>query len=242
MRRWVLRGLAVVALLIMLAALGLVHDMTDIFAGQTGAGGATAAGSLRDRLAGIADRSVLRLTHYGRKTGAAHEVTTWFAVDGETLYVPTSDRGRQWTRNVQHTPRVQVRIGPESFAGMIAPVSTDPEMHRVYALLKDKYWTIWLIARGAELSGRDPDREPLDLGRGGFYRVDVAEEELPQRDTEGPRGIRIAPVASVSRCDDLLQTIASPMREASSSSRAGSPGTRVCSASGSPAARGIRCM
>ena len=52
----------------------------------------------------------MQLTHYGRKTGQPHTVTTWFAVDGETLYVPTSDRGRQWARNVlQHAARTAAR-------------------------------------------------------------------------------------------------------------------------------------
>jgi len=174
MRTWVLSGLAIVGGIVLLVGLVLVHDMTDVFSNQVRSG--SAANSLGERLAGVADGSVLRLTHYGRKTGAPHEVTTWFAVDGETVYIPTSDRGRQWTRNVLKTPRVRIRIGPESFAGTIMPVSADPEMHRVYTLLKNKYWTIWLIARGAELSGRDPDHEPLDLGRGGFFRVEIEEE------------------------------------------------------------------
>jgi deazaflavin-dependent oxidoreductase (nitroreductase family) len=175
MRTWVLSLLAIVALLALLAALGLVHDMTNVFAERSGESAASASASLRDRLAGVADRSVLQLTHYGRKSGAAYEVTTWFAVDGATLYVPTSDRGRQWTRNVQHTPRVQVRIGAQSFAGTIAPVTGDAEKHRVYELLRDKYWTVWLIGRSATLFGSDPDNEPLELGRGGFFRVQVSE-------------------------------------------------------------------
>ena len=173
MRRWVLTGLAIVTFLVVLAGLGLVHDMTDVFADRSAESVATASASLRDRLAAVAGRSVLQLTHYGRKSGAAYQVTTWFAVDGETLYVPTSDRGRQWTRNVQHTPRVQVRIGPQSFEGTIAPVTGDAEKHRVYELLRDKYWIIWLIGRGATLFGRDPDNEPMELGRGGFFRVDL---------------------------------------------------------------------
>lgn len=172
MRTWLRSGLAIAGGIVLLVALVLVHDMTDVVAGSAGES-APAAGLLRERLAAVSNRSVLRLTHYGRKTGAAHEVTTWFAVDGETLYIPTSDRGRQWTRNVQHTPRVHVAIGPQSFTGTIAPVTADPEMHRVYRLLKDKYWIIWTISRAAELSGRDPDNEPLDLGRGGFFRVNL---------------------------------------------------------------------
>lgn len=171
-RTWLSALVLIVAVPLAAVGAGLVADMTD-FGSATGAGDPDAAVSLRERLTGVADRSVLRLTHYGRKTGAPYEVTTWFAVDGDTVYLPTTDRGRQWPRNVRHTPRVSLQIGSQQFDGSVRAVTDDAEKHRVYGLLRDKYWTIWLIARVAPLLGRDPDNEEMDLGRGGFYRVDL---------------------------------------------------------------------
>jgi deazaflavin-dependent oxidoreductase (nitroreductase family) len=171
-RIWILTGLGASGLLVALLAVGL-HDMTNLFAGSAGEERANASGRLRDRLAAIADRSVMELTHYGRKSGTPYQVTTWFAVDGETVYVPTSDGGQQWTRNVQHTPRLQLRFGSQTFEGTVTPVTDDTQKHHVYELLRRKYWTIRLMGGAASLFGHDPSREPLDLGRGGFYRVEL---------------------------------------------------------------------
>jgi deazaflavin-dependent oxidoreductase (nitroreductase family) len=168
-RTWLKAALAIVVLLLTVVGAGLVADMTDLAPHSDGAG--STADSLRGRLARVADRSVVRLTHYGRKTGTPYEVTTWFAVDGDTVYLPTTDRGRQWARNVRHTPRVTLQIGPETFAGTVTPLTDDAEKHRVNDLLRKKYWTIWAVNHVAVLMGRDPDNEELDLGRGGFYRV-----------------------------------------------------------------------
>jgi deazaflavin-dependent oxidoreductase (nitroreductase family) len=170
-RIW-LSVLAVLALLIGVVAVALVDDMTDLFSAGESASPAD-PGSVRDRLAQIADRSVVRLTHYGRTTGTPYEVTTWFAVDGDTVYLPTSDRGRQWPRNVLQKPQIKLQIGPHAFAGTVSPITDDAQKHRVYELLRDKYWTIWLIAQAAPLLGRDPDNEEMDLGRGGFFRVAI---------------------------------------------------------------------
>ena len=51
-------------------------------------------------------------------------------------------------------------------------MTADAERHHIHALLQRKYWTIWLITRGAELFGDDPRGRPLDLGSGGFFRVE----------------------------------------------------------------------
>jgi len=129
---------------------------------------------LSDRLARVAHRSTLRLTHYGRKTGRPYHVTVWFAVDGDSIYLTTMNRGRQWVRNAMKTPRVQLQIGAESVDGTIAPVTELTEKRRVYALLSRKYWVMWLLDRVAALVGQNPRRGAMDLGRGGFFRVQAA--------------------------------------------------------------------
>lgn len=47
------------------------------------------------RLRRVAGRQTTRLTHYGRKTGKPHEVTIWFVLDGDTLYIGSANVNRQ---------------------------------------------------------------------------------------------------------------------------------------------------
>jgi len=70
-----------------------------------------------ERLDRVAAKQTVRLTHYGRKSGKPHEVTIWFVVDGERVYLGTANVGRQWVRNVQKTPKVKLTIRDESFDG-----------------------------------------------------------------------------------------------------------------------------
>src|SRR3990170_604344 len=70
-----------------------------------------------ERLARVGRKSTCRLTHYGRKSGRPYEVTIWFLVDGDTVYLTTMNMQRQWTRNVQANSRVLLRVGGETFAG-----------------------------------------------------------------------------------------------------------------------------
>ena len=53
----------------------------------------------------VAGKQTTRLTHYGRKTGKAYEVTIWFVLDADKLYIGTANVKRQWVQNVQKTPR-----------------------------------------------------------------------------------------------------------------------------------------
>jgi len=52
------------------------------------------------RLRRVDERRTTRMTHYGRKTGKPHEVTIWFVLDGDRLYIGTANVNRQWVRNV----------------------------------------------------------------------------------------------------------------------------------------------
>ena len=63
--------------------------------------------TLADRLAQVANASTLHLTHYGRRSGTAYEVAIWFMVEGETVYLATANRKRQWPRNVAVRPECQ---------------------------------------------------------------------------------------------------------------------------------------
>ena len=68
------------------------------------------------RLRRVAEKQTTRLTHAGRKTGKPHEVTIWFVLDGDRLYIGTANVNRQWVRNVQKTPKIKLSMGGESFS------------------------------------------------------------------------------------------------------------------------------
>ena len=57
------------------------------------------------RLKRVAARQTVTLTHYGRKSGKPYDVTIWFVVDGDKIYIGTANVIRQWVRNVQKTPQ-----------------------------------------------------------------------------------------------------------------------------------------
>ncbi len=126
--------------------------------------------SVAERLARIADASTLRLTHYGRRSGKPYEVTIWFMVDGDAVYLCTMNRGRQWTRNVLTRPDVELAVGGERFAGRVTALEAPADKRHAYELMVAKYWIPWLLDRLTRLVGRDPRATDLD-GRGGFFRV-----------------------------------------------------------------------
>ena len=92
------------------------------------------------RLERVADKQTLRLTHYGRKTGKPYEVTIWFVVDGDKLYISTANVHRQWVRNVQKTPRVRLAIGSEILEGAARFLTIPAEHERAMAAIRRKYW------------------------------------------------------------------------------------------------------
>jgi deazaflavin-dependent oxidoreductase (nitroreductase family) len=109
---------------------------------------------VRERLAHVADRSTLLLTHHGRRSGTPYEVTIWFLVEGATVYLVTANRERQWVRNITASPAVTFRIGDDTFSGRAEPVTAPAVIDHVTDLIAAKYWYtrpfIWL----ARLLGR----------------------------------------------------------------------------------------
>jgi len=96
------------------------------------------------RLAAIADRGTLQITTRGRKTGNPHTVTTWFLIDGTTVFLATLDAKRDWVRNVAKTPAVDLDIDGLRLRGH-ATVVADTELEgHVRDLLAKKYWLAWL--------------------------------------------------------------------------------------------------
>jgi len=92
------------------------------------------------RLRRVAGKQTTRLTHYGRKTGKPHEVTIWFVLDGDKLYIGTANVNRQWVRNVQKTPKIKLSMGDESFSGTVRFLADRAEHKRVMTAIRRKYW------------------------------------------------------------------------------------------------------
>jgi deazaflavin-dependent oxidoreductase (nitroreductase family) len=92
------------------------------------------------RLKRVSSKQTTRLTHYGRKTGKPHEVTIWFVLDGDRLYIGTANVNRQWVRNVQKTPHIKLSIGAEKFEGTARFLSDRSEHGRAMAAIRRKYW------------------------------------------------------------------------------------------------------
>jgi len=117
---------------------------------------ASAAPPLASRLAAIAGRSTCRLTHHGRKSGKPYEVTIWFMVEGENLYLATANATRQWVRNVKATPRVSVRAGDDTLTGVVEPIRDRADERHVMDLVAGKYWYVRPVIALARLAGFDP--------------------------------------------------------------------------------------
>jgi deazaflavin-dependent oxidoreductase (nitroreductase family) len=98
-----------------------------------------------ERLNKVANRQTVRLTHYGRKSGKPYEVTIWFVVDGERVFLGTANLGRQWVRNVQKTPRVKLMIGGETFEGTARFLADRAEHDQAQARIRKKYWMYWPV-------------------------------------------------------------------------------------------------
>ncbi len=94
------------------------------------------------RLRRAGDRQTLRLTHYGRKTGRPYEVTIWYLVDADKLYLVTANATRNWVRNVKSRHAISLRIGEEVFNGNVREITDPQEREKVNALVERKYWYI----------------------------------------------------------------------------------------------------
>ena len=96
--------------------------------------------AVSEKLKDLAGRQTLRLTHSGRKSGKPYQVTIWFVVSPEKVYIATANVNRQWVRNVKKTPRVKLTIGPVELDGEARFLDNAVERDRVLAMVRQKYW------------------------------------------------------------------------------------------------------
>jgi deazaflavin-dependent oxidoreductase (nitroreductase family) len=97
-------------------------------------------GLAANRIARVAHKHILKLTHYGRKSGKSYEVTIWFIAAGSTIFLATGNVNRQWVLNVKQTPRVKLNVGGEIFDGEARFLSNARERDRVLSIVARKYW------------------------------------------------------------------------------------------------------
>jgi deazaflavin-dependent oxidoreductase (nitroreductase family) len=123
------------------------------------------------RLKRVATRQTTTLTHYGRKSGRPYNVTIWFVLDGEEVYLGTANVNRQWVRNVQKTPKVRLSMGGEMFGGTARFLAERVEHERAMAAIRRKYWMYRpLIALGRVLTAIGVMRDKT-----GSFEVTLAE-------------------------------------------------------------------
>ena len=109
-----------------------------------------------DRLAAVSNRSTCKLTHHGRKSGKPYQVTIWFVVDGELVYLETANAKRQWVRNLQANPQISFEVGGHTFSGTSERVRDPAVERRVMDLVAAKYWYLRPFVAVARLIGYDP--------------------------------------------------------------------------------------
>ena len=102
--------------------------------------------ALEQRLAALQGRSTLQLTTIGRKTGRRHTVTTWFLVDGKTVYLVTMRLQRDWPRNLIKNGQAELDIAGKVFKGRAKQILEAKRLQHVKALLSQKYWAAWFGA------------------------------------------------------------------------------------------------
>ena len=115
---------------------------------------------MASRLARVASYQTMRLTHLGRKSGKRYEVTIWFVVDGDVIYL-NGNADTQWPRNLQANGQVTMRIGQEIFRGKANLVTQPTDRERIFGMIARKYWYafpfIWTL-RWMERNGFTRDR------------------------------------------------------------------------------------
>ena len=90
-----------------------------------------------ERLAG---EDFCYLTTVGRRSGKAHTIEIWFALENGNLYLLSGDGdSADWVRNLRKTPAVRVRIGSRTVAARAREVTAPDEDALARRLLDEKY-------------------------------------------------------------------------------------------------------
>ena len=123
---------------------------------------------IASQLSRVASYQTMRLTHQGRKSNNRYDVTIWFVVDRDAIYL-NGNVETQWPRNLQANPQVTMRIGQEIFYGKARLVTEPTDRECIFRMIARKYWYaspfIWTL-RWMERNGFTRDRNAA-------FRVEV---------------------------------------------------------------------
>jgi deazaflavin-dependent oxidoreductase (nitroreductase family) len=92
------------------------------------------------RLAKIAPLHTIVLTHYGRKSGKPYDVTIWFVVEGDRMFLGTANKTRNWVRNIMVKTSVVIKAGGENFIATVSEIADASVHDHVLDLVQRKYW------------------------------------------------------------------------------------------------------
>ena len=87
--------------------------------------------------------SVLYLTTTGRRTGLPREIEIWFVSSEGKLYILAEHfHNARWVQNIQHNPRVRIRLADQEFAATARVLDPDRDREtwdRAQQLARQKY-------------------------------------------------------------------------------------------------------
>jgi len=87
----------------------------------------------------VFDRSTIKLTHYGRKTGKPYTVTIWFVVMDGRVWIGSLSRKRSWVRNVRARGSADLDFGTGPHSVKFTWID-DPEILERYSrAVREKY-------------------------------------------------------------------------------------------------------
>jgi deazaflavin-dependent oxidoreductase (nitroreductase family) len=90
-----------------------------------------------ERLAG---EDFCYLTTVGRRSGKAHTIEIWFALENGKLYLLSGGGdSADWVRNLRKTPAVRVRIGTRTVPARAREITAPEEDALARQLLDEKY-------------------------------------------------------------------------------------------------------
>ncbi len=81
------------------------------------------------------------LTTTGRRSGQAHRIEIWFAIENDAIFLMAGGRDRSdWVRNLQANPSATIELGTDRFTGVATVLTeSDPDDGAARRLLVGKY-------------------------------------------------------------------------------------------------------
>jgi deazaflavin-dependent oxidoreductase (nitroreductase family) len=92
-----------------------------------------------DRAPAWATEDFCYVTTVGRRSGNAHTIEIWFGYHDGKVYILAGNPESDWVRNIRANPRVEVRVGDETWSGTGREVPEGDEQDMARRLLAGKY-------------------------------------------------------------------------------------------------------